>query len=115
VGLAPAGPATLQSAHEFQGEIRFNEDRTAHVVPRLAGVAESVPANLGQSVRRGQVLAVLASTSVSDQRSEYLAAERRLQAARVTLERERKLWEQRSPPNRTTCRRSTPCARRKSP
>ncbi|GAB3757908.1 efflux RND transporter periplasmic adaptor subunit [Ramlibacter monticola] len=94
VGVAPAGPATLQSAHEFQGEIRFNEDRTAHVVPRLAGVAESVPANLGQSVRRGQVLAVLASTSVSDQRSEYLAAERRLQAARVTLERERKLWEQ---------------------
>lgn len=94
VGVEPAGPRTLQSTHEFQGEIRFNEDRTAHVVPRLAGVAESVPANLGQSVRRGQVLAVLASTSVSELRSEYLAAERRLEAARVTLERERKLWQQ---------------------
>jgi cobalt-zinc-cadmium efflux system membrane fusion protein len=95
IGVAPAGPGTLQSAQEFQGEVRFNEDRTAHVVPRLAGVAQRVPANLGQLVRRGEVLAVLASTSVSDQRSEYLAAERRLEAARVTLERERKLWQER--------------------
>jgi cobalt-zinc-cadmium efflux system membrane fusion protein len=94
VGVAPAGPGTLQAAQSFQGEVRFNEDRTAHVVPRLAGVAESVPANLGQFVRKGQVLAVLASTAVSEHRSEYLAAERRLQAARVTLERERKLWQE---------------------
>ena len=94
VDTAPAGPGTLQSAHDFQGEVRFNEDRTAHVVPRLAGVAESVPASLGQFVHRGQVLAVLASPAVSDLRSEYLAAQRRLEAARVTLERERKLWQQ---------------------
>jgi cobalt-zinc-cadmium efflux system membrane fusion protein len=64
------------------------------VVPRLAGVAESVPANLGQFVKRGQVLATLASPQVSELRSEYLAAERRLEAARVTLERERKLWQE---------------------
>ncbi|MBL0427166.1 efflux RND transporter periplasmic adaptor subunit [Ramlibacter alkalitolerans] len=94
VGVSPAGPGTLQSAQAYQGEIRFNEDRTAHVVPRVAGVAESVPANLGQFVRRGQVLAVFASTTVSEQRSEFLAAERRLEAARVTYERERKLWQQ---------------------
>lgn len=95
IAVEAAGPGALQSAQEFQGEIRFNEDRTAHVVPRVAGVVESVPANLGQTVRRGQLLAVLASTSVSEQRSEYLAAERRLEAARVTHERERRLWEQR--------------------
>ena len=93
IGTAPAGPVRLQTSQEFQGEIRFNEDRTAHVVPRLAGVAESVPANLGQPVRRGQVLAVIASTSLSEQRSELLTAQRRLEAARVTYERERKLWQ----------------------
>jgi cobalt-zinc-cadmium efflux system membrane fusion protein len=94
IGIAPAGPAKLQSSQEFQGEIRFNEDRTGHVVPRLAGVAESVTANLGQGVRRGQVLAVIASTSLSEQRSELLTAQRRLEAARVTYERERKLWQE---------------------
>jgi cobalt-zinc-cadmium efflux system membrane fusion protein len=94
ISLAPVGPVALQLSHDFSGEIRFNEDRTAHVVPRLAGVAESVPANLGQQVRAGQVLAVLASTSLSEQRSELLTAERRQQAAQATYEREKKLWQE---------------------
>lgn len=90
-----AGPAKLQSSHAFQGEVRFDEDRTAHVVPRLAGVAEAVPASLGQAVRKGEVLAVVASTSLSDQRSELLTAERRREAAAVVHEREKKLWQDR--------------------
>jgi signal transduction histidine kinase len=42
LGSSAVGPAHLQTASEFQGEIRFNEDRTAHVVPRLAGVVEGL-------------------------------------------------------------------------
>jgi len=94
IGLQAAGPARLQTAAEFPGEIRFNEDRTAHVVPRLAGVVEAVPADLGQMVRKGQVLAVIASSALSDQRSELLAAQRRLDIARTTYAREKSLWEQ---------------------
>lgn len=88
-----AGPAKLLGAHQFQGEIRFNEDRTAHVVPRLAGVVDSVPAQLGQTVAKGQVLAVISSATLSEQRSELLAAQQRRAAAKVTYEREKKLWE----------------------
>jgi len=94
VVVATAGPARVQTGVQFPGEIRFNEDRTAHVVPRLAGVVESVPANIGEQVRKGQVLAVLASTGLSDQRSELLAAQKRLDLARVTFDREKKLFEQ---------------------
>jgi cobalt-zinc-cadmium efflux system membrane fusion protein len=94
IAVQPAGPAKLQAAAEFTGEIRFNEDRTAHVVPRLAGVAEQVVANLGQSVRKGEVLAVIASNSLSEQRSELLTAQERRDAARVTFEREKKLWQE---------------------
>ncbi len=94
IGVQTAGPAQLQTAAEFTGEIRFNEDRTAHVVPRLAGVAEQVVANLGESVRKGQVLAVIASNALSEQRSELLTAQERRDAARVTYEREKKLWQQ---------------------
>lgn len=94
VVVQTAGPATVQMGVQFPGEIRFNEDRTAHVVPRLAGVVESVPANIGQQVRKGQVLAVLASSGLSDQRSELLAAQKRLELARVTFDREKKLFEQ---------------------
>lgn len=90
-----AGVARIRSSLQLPGEIRFNEDRTAHVVPRVAGVVENVPANLGQLVRKGQVLAVLASPALSEQRSELLAARKRLSLAATTYEREKKLWEER--------------------
>jgi cobalt-zinc-cadmium efflux system membrane fusion protein len=86
------GSARVRATLQLPGEIRFNDDRTAHVVPRLAGVVESVPANLGQQVRKGDVLAVIASTGLSEQRSELLTAQRRLELARSTHEREEKLW-----------------------
>jgi cobalt-zinc-cadmium efflux system membrane fusion protein len=91
--MRTAGPGRIRSAVEFPGEIRFNQDRTAHVVPRVAGVVESVSANLGQRVKKGDLLAVFASTQLSDQRSELLAAQRRLELARTTYAREKKLWE----------------------
>ncbi|MGY8525351.1 efflux RND transporter periplasmic adaptor subunit [Paracidovorax citrulli] len=94
IGVEPSRPARMQSAHQFPGEIRFNDDRTAHVVPRVAGVAEAVPAAIGQQVRKGEVLAVIASTSLSDQRSELLAAQRRMDLARSVYEREKRLWEE---------------------
>lgn len=94
IRLAEAGPATVRSVLQLPGEIRFNEDRTAHVVPRVAGVAESVAANLGQNVKKGQLLAVLSSAAVSEQRSELLAAQKRLSLARTTYAREKQLWEE---------------------
>ena len=95
ITVQAAGPAQLQAAAQFPGEIRFNEDRTTHIVPRLAGVAESVPAQLGQRVEKGQLLAVIASTALAEQRSELLTAQRRREAARQTYEREKKLWDER--------------------
>jgi len=91
--LAAAAPAKLSVVTSLPGEIRFNEDRTAHVVPKLAGVVMEVHADLGQSVKQGQVLAVIASSGLSDQRSELLSAQRRLALASTTLEREKRLWQ----------------------
>lgn len=94
VTLQTAGAARIQSALQLPGEIGFNEDRTAHVVPRVAGVVEVVSANLGQLVKKGTVLAIISSTSLSEQRSELLAAQKRLEFARTSYVREKKLWEE---------------------
>ncbi|SMP81015.1 efflux RND transporter periplasmic adaptor subunit [Noviherbaspirillum suwonense] len=91
--VGSAGPAKISTVVMLPGEIRYNEDRTAHVVPRLGGVVESVRVNLGENVRKGQVLAVIASTGLSEQRSELLTAQKRLSLARTTYEREKKLWQ----------------------
>ena len=95
IQLAAAGPRELGTAISFPGEIRFDEDRTAHVVPRVPGVVEAVQAELGQAVKRGQVLAVIASQQISDLRSEQQAAQRRLELARLTFQREQQLWQER--------------------
>ncbi|GGC62816.1 efflux RND transporter periplasmic adaptor subunit [Undibacterium terreum] len=93
ISLAKAGPARISISSQLPGEIKFNEDRTAHVVPRLAGVVAAVPANLGQQVKKGQVLAVIASTQLSEMRSELLSAQKRQGLAQLNYEREKKLWQ----------------------
>ena len=96
--LDTSGPALVRTSLQFPGEIRFDEDRTAHIVPRAAGVVESVSANLGQQVQRGQVLAVISSATVSETRAELQGAQRRRELARTTYEREKTLWEQKISP-----------------
>ncbi|TAH44640.1 MAG: efflux RND transporter periplasmic adaptor subunit [Betaproteobacteria bacterium] len=94
VELATAGPARLATRLELLGEVRYNSDRTVQVVPRLAGRVESVAVSAGERVKQGQLLAVLASQSLADQRGELLAAEQRLALARSTHEREKTLWQE---------------------
>ncbi|MGF6526005.1 efflux RND transporter periplasmic adaptor subunit [Variovorax sp. PvP013_2] len=94
IELATAGPAVVESTLRLLGEVRYDADRTVQVVPRLAGLVERVQASAGDTVRKGQVLAVLSSPGLADQRAVLLAAQRRLALARSTVEREQQLWEE---------------------
>lgn len=94
IELATVQTRTLNRSLNLPGEIRFDEDRTAHLVPRAAGVVESVAVSLGQHVKAGELLAVIASPQVSEQRSELAASQRRLALARSTLAREKDLWQE---------------------
>ncbi|ETK18744.1 cobalt/zinc/cadmium resistance protein CzcB [Pseudomonas sp. FH4] len=93
IQLAKAQPRQISTLLSLPGEVRFDEDRTSHIVPRAAGVVESVKVNLGQKVKQGELLAVIASQQISDQRSELAASERRVELARTTFQRERQLWQ----------------------
>lgn len=98
IAVEPASAGRIRTTLQMPGEVRFNEDRTAHVVPRVAGVVESVAVNLGQQVRKGQVLAVISSVTLSDLRSDLQSAQKRLGLARTTHEREKKLFEDKISP-----------------
>lgn len=93
IKTATAGSARIEASVQLPGQVRFNEDRTAHIVPRVPGIAETVQAELGQQVKKGQVLAVISSPELAEMRSTLNAAKTRLDLARVTYEREKKLWE----------------------
>lgn len=93
VEISVVGPARIRTALQLMGEVKLNQDATVFVTPRLAGLVEVVRVNAGDKVRRGQVLAVVSSQALADQRGELLAAQKRLALARTTYEREKKLWE----------------------
>lgn len=92
--IEQAGPKLIGSITKLNGEIKFNEDRTAHVVPRLAGIVESVSADMGQQVHKGQVLAVISSVQLSELRSDLLSTQKKKELAQITFDRERKLWQE---------------------
>ena len=94
VSLLSAGPARIDHTLQMIGEIRLNEDRISHVVPLLTGIVVASHANAGDRVRKGQLLAVMSSQTLADQRSELLAAQKRLALTRTTYTREKTLWEE---------------------
>lgn len=92
IDIHTSGPASIKSVLKMMGEISLNADRSVQVAPRFAGVVESVAANAGDKVRKGQVLAVLSSQSLAADRSDLRAAEQRLELARTVFQREQSLW-----------------------
>jgi cobalt-zinc-cadmium efflux system membrane fusion protein len=95
IEIAAVAPVRIASVVQFPGEVQLNDDRTVHVVPRVAGVAESVSVATGQPVRKGQLLVVFSSQQISEQRSALQSAERHLEHVTMVLQREKRLWEQR--------------------
>lgn len=93
ISVKTATPMKIRSTLQLSGEIQFNQDRVAHVVPRLAGVVARSVKNLGDQVAKGELLAVLESQTLADLKSEHLATSKRLDLARTTFEREKRLWE----------------------
>lgn len=94
IDIHTSGPARIKSVLKLIGEIALNADRSVQVSPRLAGVVESVHANAGDSVRKGQLLAVLSSQDLAAERGELRAAQQRVALARQVFQREEKLWKE---------------------
>jgi cobalt-zinc-cadmium efflux system membrane fusion protein len=76
------------------GEIEINQERMAHVVPRVKGVVSEVCTDLGQHVKAGEVLAVIESRDLADAKAELLNALEVEELGRSQFEREERLYKQ---------------------
>ncbi|HMR07629.1 MAG TPA: efflux RND transporter periplasmic adaptor subunit, partial [Polyangiaceae bacterium] len=72
-------------------EVQFEPSSTAHVGPLVPGRLTKVSVGLGEQVKRGQLLGIVASTDVSAARSKLAQARARLSAAESTLKRQQQL------------------------
>ena len=88
-----AGPSRILSELSLPGEIAFNADMVSHVVPRVPGVVLEARKNLGDTVNKGETIAVIDSRELGDARSRYLVALEREKLARYNFERVQRLWE----------------------
>ena len=92
VEVLTAAPASIQTTLRMLGQIKLNADKVVQVLPRLSGIVESVTANAGDKVKRGQTLAIISSPSVAENRGDLQAALQKLSLAKTTLAREENLW-----------------------
>ena len=93
VGMETAPVVEEDHAHSLSAnaETAYDANRYADVSPRVDGFLREVRADLGRSVARGEVLAVVDSASVSATKTQYLSAHDGLALARATYDRIRSL------------------------
>ncbi|MEO8006344.1 MAG: efflux RND transporter periplasmic adaptor subunit [Betaproteobacteria bacterium] len=71
--------------------IRANQDRIAHVAPRVSARITEVKARLGDTVKKGQTLALLDSIELGEAHSAYQQAQSQFSLATSDFERAQKL------------------------
>jgi cobalt-zinc-cadmium efflux system membrane fusion protein len=91
IRVASAERRALTGGVAIPAEIQFDPSSTAHVGPVVPGRITKVGVALGDRVRKGQLLGVVASSDVSTARLQLEQARARLSAAESTLRRQQQL------------------------
>jgi membrane fusion protein, heavy metal efflux system len=86
-------PGTIEAIVTLSGEVTFNENQLAHIVPRVDGVVKDVTISIGDRVEKRQLLATIESRELADLKGDLLQANERLKLARSQFEREKGLFE----------------------
>lgn len=89
IGIRTAVAAEEEHAHRLvaNAETAYDANHYAEIAPRVAGFLREVHVDLGQAVRRGEVLAVIDSAAVSAAKTQFLSAHATLKLARDTADR----------------------------
>ena len=93
IEFAVAGKGMVQIENKVPGKVIPNPGRYSHIVPYTDGIVRSVSKNVGDRVKKGQVLAVIDSKEVAEARGEFIAASKRQELLEKFLEREKGLRE----------------------
>jgi cobalt-zinc-cadmium efflux system membrane fusion protein len=93
IELAAAGKGILARRLTVTGTIGPDADRVARVAAKVVGTVAELRKRLGDTVAKGEVVAVLDSREVADAKSDYLAALVTLDLHKTLFEREQTLFE----------------------
>lgn len=91
IEVATAGPGDVNVTLSLPGEVSLNLDAVAHVTPRVAGTARQVLKHVGETVKKGELLATMDSRDLAEAQREFLASKERLSLAEATFSRAEQL------------------------
>ena len=85
---------TIKDQLILTANIVANQERLAHVTPRVEGKLVQVPAKLGDKVKPRQPLAVIDSIQMGEARAEFRRTQSELELAKANFERNDRLYEE---------------------
>ena len=92
--VAVASTGLVEKLTTLPGKLVVNTDQQAQISPNFSGYVEQVNVALGQSVQKGQTLAVLILPELIDQQANLRMAQANLDLASKDYQREQQLWSQ---------------------
>ena len=95
VTVSPAEGGTLGIHIVAPGVVQPDPDRLARVAGRVVGTVAELRKRLGDTVEKGEVVAVLDSREVAEAKSEYFAARTNVELQQTLYERQKSLWDKR--------------------
>ena len=86
IEIATAKAGKLPIDISLPGKVTVNEDRIAHVTPRVPGVVREVRKTLGDYVHAGEIMAILDSPEMGEAQVSYLGAKTALNVAKANVD-----------------------------
>lgn len=80
----------------LNAEVTANQDKTGQVLAKTSGVISSIKKHLGDQVKSGDTLAVIASRELAEAEASYTTAKAKGEFAKAQLAREESLWKQKA-------------------
>jgi membrane fusion protein, heavy metal efflux system len=95
IAVARVGGGTIHRHILVPGTITPDTDRIARVPARVVGTVAEMRKRLGDTVKKGEIVAVLDSREVADAKSEYLTASVKVELEKTNFDRQQALWDKR--------------------
>lgn len=93
IDVGAVGPGQLLRTVGVPGNVMMDPDLIGHVPAKVVGTVVDLRKRLGDTVRKGEIVAFLESREVADAKSEFLSARSSLELQANLFERERTLFE----------------------
>jgi membrane fusion protein, heavy metal efflux system len=87
IEILTAGPGQVNVTLSLPGEVTLNQETLAHVTPRVAGAAREVKKQVGELVKKGELLAIIDSRDLAEVQRDFLSTRERLALAEATFGR----------------------------